>query len=93
LLETLLAHLVARTTPFTLSDARLLVELAREASKALLVKGVLCPYGTDGTHRGKALCMPGRWKDGDLAEHDRTCRHCPVFRRLRDKATANMGVR
>jgi hypothetical protein len=86
LLETLLAHLVARTTPFTLSDARLLVELAGEASKALSVKGVLCPYGTDGEHRGKSLCIPGRWKDGDVAEHDRTCRHCPVFMSRRNSA-------
>jgi hypothetical protein len=77
--ETVIAHLVAKSTPFTLSDARMLVELAAEALRSLREKGVYCRYGTEGEKNGKDLCIPGRWGDGDIAAHDRTCRHCPVF--------------
>lgn len=78
-LESVIAHVVAGTTPFTLSDARLLSELLREAGKALSKRGILCPYGADGLSRGKPVCIPGRWSARDLAMHDKTCRHCPVF--------------
>ena len=79
LLESVIAHVVAKTTPFCLSDARLLCELVREAGKAISERGILCPYGSDGLSGGKPVCIPGRWTPRDLAAHDRTCRHCPVF--------------
>jgi hypothetical protein len=78
-LESVIAHVVAKATPFTLGDARLLAELLREAGKALSEKGILCPYGADGLSRGKPVCIPGRWTARDLAAHEKTCRHCPVF--------------
>jgi len=80
LLESIIAHVVAKTTPFTLSDARLLAELVREAGKALSEKGILCPYGSDGLSNGKPVCIPGRWTARDLAMHEKICAHCPVIR-------------
>lgn len=77
--ETVIAHIVARTTPFTLGDARLLVELAREAKEALFAKGVVCRWGGEGTHKGANVCIPSRWDGGTLARRKRTCRHCPVL--------------
>jgi len=83
LLESVIAHVVAKTTPFTLSDARLLAELVREAGKALSEKGILCPYGSDGLSDGKPVCIPGRWTARDRAMHEKTCRHCPVLKSRR----------
>jgi len=81
LLETLLAHLAAKATPLTLSDATLLVELIKEAAKAVSAKGVVCRYGGEGAHKGANVCIPARWSDEDRASRRATCGHCPVFRR------------
>lgn len=78
LVETVIAHVVARTTPFTLGDARLLAELAREAKEALFTKGVVCRWGTEGTHKGANVCIPSRWDAETLSRRNRSCRHCPV---------------
>ena len=81
LLELLLARILARATPVTPADARLLVETAGAGWKLLCQKGVTCRFGGD----GGGLCVPGRWKDKDWASHDRTCGHCPVYREALSK--------
>jgi hypothetical protein len=78
--EAVIAHVVAKTTPFTLSDARLLIELVRETAKALRERGVACRYGTEGEHNGTRLCIPSRWDAAARERHDVTCGHCPVFK-------------
>ena len=81
LIRLLLERLAAGATPLSKADAHLLVELLAEGWKSLERRGIACRYGGE----GKGLCVPGRWSEADLAERDRTCRHCPVFRKVRSE--------
>lgn len=77
-----LTAIVERTTPLELADLKLLIA----AYQAAFPRGVYCPCGADGSRGEEKVCVPMRWKEGEWEAHDRTCRHCPVFREVRARS-------
>ena len=77
MLEAIIAQIIARATPLTQTDAKLLLEVSRAAMSAVSTHGVCCRYGAE-MHSGERVCIPSRWAEG-ARPSAATCGHCPVF--------------
>jgi len=79
LLHAILAGLVAKATPLTFADAKVLAEVLDAGWRSLSNYGVQCVFAL-GESAGKSVCRPQAWRGNDWAYRARVCGRCPVFK-------------